>query len=119
MSNRAGPHRDTYGLAPEVARLHLKLTTATDQHRPPCRGRAEWTSEARSDRADAVEGCSHCPHQQPCEAYAHAAGELHGVWAGRDRTDYTSTAPRRGRSDTSPRTTQNPDQDHDHEETPR
>jgi len=76
-----------HGLPEDAQRLHLELTAAAEQQRSPCRGRDEWTSEDAADRAAALEACSHCPLQAPCAAYARAADERHGVWAGLDRSD--------------------------------
>lgn len=84
-----------HGMSAAVQELHLTLATAAERHRPPCRGRHEWTSDDADDRAAAVEACGHCPHQDPCGAYARAAGEQHGVWAGRDRTASASIDRRR------------------------
>lgn len=86
-------------LTEQAQRLHLELSQAITRHRPPCLGRPEWTSDDPADRAAALEGCTHCPHQAPCGAYARAAREAHGVWAGTDRTWPPSTARRRAQTD--------------------
>ena len=46
----------------------------------------DWSADARlRARRDAAEACGHCPVLQLCAAYADAAEERHGVWAGIDR----------------------------------
>lgn len=76
-----------HGLPVEAQALHLALSLAAEQSRPPCRGRDEWTSDGADDKAAALEACAFCPIQSPCAAYARAADERHGVWSGIDRGD--------------------------------
>lgn len=93
---RGGPNADTYGLAPEVARLHLELTAAAEQHHPPCRGRTDWTDDDRAVRAEAAAACGHCSLLEPCGTYAQAAGEPFGVWAAVDRSEPSPRHRKRG-----------------------
>jgi len=64
---------------PEWAALSRALHGIT----PVCMSAADaWFD---GDPAEAEEACSHCPVVAPCNAYAAAAGEQHGVWGGANR----------------------------------
>ena len=76
----------------ETARAWNDLTTALAElagHRghTPCQldANAWWSTDAE-ERATAARACTDCPVLGACAAYADAAQERHGVWAGLDRT---------------------------------
>ncbi|GAB3603290.1 hypothetical protein GCM10027586_06250 [Kineococcus gypseus] len=52
----------------------------------PCQQEPElWFSDDRAERARAADACLDCPLFGPCGAYADAARERFGTWAGIDR----------------------------------
>lgn len=52
-----------------------------------CMGRDEWTSDDSDVRSWAAGHCSGCAVFDECTAFAAANREVHGVWAGVDRSD--------------------------------
>ncbi len=63
-----------------------RLAAAVQHTEPPCSADPElWFSHHPDDTEAAVYGCTRCHALIPCGAYADAAGETSGVWAGRDR----------------------------------
>lgn len=52
----------------------------------PCMGDDRWTSESAAVREWAAWHCARCPVIELCGAFAEANQEVHGVWAGRDRS---------------------------------
>ena len=52
----------------------------------PCRGRDEWISEDRNERAMAAELCAGCPVLTLCADMAAETNTKFGVYAGRDLT---------------------------------
>lgn len=55
---------------------------------PPCRLVPEpFTSDQYAERRRAAELCARCPLAGLCRTYAAEAGEVWGVWGGKDRSD--------------------------------
>jgi hypothetical protein len=52
----------------------------------PCKGRDEWISEDRHERAAAAELCAGCPVLELCADMATETKAKFGVYAGRDIT---------------------------------
>jgi transcription factor WhiB len=72
------------------------LQAAAVDHRPPCVADPRaWYAEDPETMAEAVRRCQDCPLLTPCGAYADAANEHWGVWAGVPRA--ATLPPRRPR----------------------
>lgn len=63
-----------------------RLTRALVDYEPPCSHDPDswWATDPESVEV-AVSGCRRCQVLRACGAYADAAGERYGVWAGTDR----------------------------------
>lgn len=75
------------GFALEAVRAWVRLATALDEVGPaPCEADPEawWVSSGSGRVEDAVYGCSRCPVEELCRAYALAADERAGIWGGVD-----------------------------------
>ncbi len=69
-----------------------RLIAALVGREPPCSDDAElWFSYRPDETEAACLGCLTCPAFTECDAYADAAHEQLGVWAGRDRTPPRAT----------------------------
>jgi len=70
----------------DARRPWQELREALAVRSTPCAAAPElWHSRDPSDIAAASAACQTCHAFTPCGAYADAAGERLGVWAGRDR----------------------------------
>ncbi len=76
----------TLGVPVEALPAWDRLTRALLDYQPPCASEPErwWSYDDESVEA-AVTGCRRCRVLQLCGAYADAAKETHGIWAGTDR----------------------------------
>lgn len=71
---------------PRQLREFLELAAVLDERPVPCRTSPEtWFADDLAERDLAIAACAHCPALTECRAYADAAGERHGIWAGVDR----------------------------------
>jgi hypothetical protein len=61
----------------------------------PCRNDDRFTSELRTERAEAAAACALCPVRRACRAYGQSAQESHHVWGGHDRTPRPPGRPRK------------------------
>lgn len=75
------------GVRPSAAAAWTDLQAALIDAVVPCTADPEsWTGEDPDDRETAARACLGCPARWPCELFATANRETHGVWAGVDRT---------------------------------
>ena len=73
------------GFSSEAVRAWAQLAAAVDERGPvPCVADPEtwWVTPASPRVEEALYGCSRCPVEALCLAYAVAAGEREGVWGG-------------------------------------
>lgn len=79
-----------------AVREYDALTKAAELWHPPCRGDARWITDDTmpEERAQLADRClTECRIRAQCDAYAHRARPLGGLWAGKFYTDPYTEGP--------------------------